>query len=54
MRAIRNVYKVLIGKPAWEITIGKACCRWEGNIKVDDKEIGCGIEFSWLSIGPGD
>jgi len=38
----RRVYRVLVGKPEGKIPLGKPRHRWEDNIKVDLKEVGCG------------
>ena len=37
----RNAYTVLVGKPEGKITLGRPRRRWEVNIKVDLKEVGC-------------
>jgi hypothetical protein len=34
-REMRNAYKISVGKPLSNVTLGKTCCRWEGNIKID-------------------
>jgi hypothetical protein len=36
---MRNVYKILVGKPEWKGPLGRSRCRWEDN-KMDLKEIG--------------
>jgi hypothetical protein len=35
---MRNVYKILVGKPEGKISLRKPRCRWEDNIKMDLKE----------------
>jgi hypothetical protein len=45
MVRIRNAYKTSLGKPQG---FGRSRCRWEDNIKMYVKEIGCGLD----SIGP--
>ena len=36
----RNAYRVL-GKPEGKRSLGRPRCRWEDNIKMDLKEVGC-------------
>jgi hypothetical protein len=47
----RNVYRVLVGKPEGKRSLGRPRHRWEDNIKMDLKEVGCGgmdrIELAW-------
>ena len=38
----RGVYRVLLGKPVGRRPLGRPRRRWEGNIKVDLQEVGCG------------
>jgi len=38
----REVYRVLVGKPEGKKTLGRPRHRWEGNIKMDLQEVGCG------------
>ena len=38
----RGVYRVLVGKPEGKIPLGRHRRRWEGNIKMDLQEAGCG------------
>jgi hypothetical protein len=38
---VRNLYKILLGTPAWKRQLGRYTCRMEDNIKVDLKEIEC-------------
>jgi hypothetical protein len=55
MRAIRNVYKVLVENPEEKRPLGRPRHRSENNIKIDIKEImwgvGAWIGFVWLRIG---
>jgi hypothetical protein len=37
---IKNVYKIWAGKPEGRRQVGRPRCRWEGNIKMNFKEIG--------------
>ena len=49
----RGAYRVLVGKPEGKRPLGKPRRRWENNIKMDLKEVGCGAwtGSSWLRIG---
>jgi len=38
----RVVYRVLVGKPEGNRTLGRSRRRWEDNIKMDLQEVGCG------------
>ena len=38
----RCVYRVLVGKPEGKRPLGRPRRRWEGNIKMDLQEVGCG------------
>jgi hypothetical protein len=35
----RNAYRILVGKPEGKRPLGRPRCRWEGNIKMDLREI---------------
>ena len=37
----RGVYRVLVGKPEGKRSLGTPRHRWEGNIKIDLREVGC-------------
>jgi hypothetical protein len=37
----RGVYGVLVGKPEGKRTLGRPRRRWEDNIKMDSREVGC-------------
>jgi hypothetical protein len=39
MEELRNVYKILIGKPERKRPLGRPRCRWK-NIKMDLRDIG--------------
>ena len=41
MEQSRNAYRVLVGKPEGKRPLGWPRCRWEDNIKMDLKEVGC-------------
>jgi len=38
----RGVFRFLVGKPEGKRPLGRSRCRWEGNIKMDLQEVGCG------------
>jgi hypothetical protein len=40
------VYRVLVGKPEGKRPLGRPRRRWEDNIKMDLKEVGCG---GWMA-----
>ena len=56
MGEIKDVYRVLVGKPEGESPLGRTRSRWEDNIKIDVQEVGWGtwIGSIWLRIGTGD
>ena len=37
----RNAYRVLVRKPEEKIPLGRPRRRWEDNIKMDLREVGC-------------
>jgi hypothetical protein len=45
----RDVYRVLVGKPEGKRTVGRPRRRWEGNIKADIQEVGCG-GMDWFEL----
>jgi hypothetical protein len=40
MGAIRNAYKILVGKLEWKIPFGRPRRRWKDNIRMDLEKIG--------------
>ena len=52
----RGIYRVLLGKPEGKRPFGRPRRRWEDNIKMELKEVGCGArtESSCLWRGTGD
>jgi hypothetical protein len=45
----RGVYGVLIGKPEGKRPLGRPLRRWEGNIKMDLREIGI-VGANWIQL----
>jgi len=41
--------RVLVGKPEGMRKLGRSKCRWEDNIKMDLKEVGCG-DTDWIEL----
>ena len=41
MEQSRNAYRVLVGKPEGKRPVGRPRHRWEDNIKMDLREVGC-------------
>jgi hypothetical protein len=41
MEEIRNLYKVLVGKPEEKRVLGRRRRRWKDNIRMDFRETGC-------------
>ena len=50
-----GVYRVLVGKPERKRPFGRRRHRWEGSMKIDLQEVGCGVwtPSSWLRIWIG-
>jgi hypothetical protein len=51
----RGVYRGLMGKPVGSRPLGRPRRRWEDNIKMDLREIRCGVwtGSSWLRMATG-
>jgi hypothetical protein len=49
MREVRGVYRVLLGTPEGKRPLGRPRHRWEGNIKIDLQEVGCG-DMDWIDL----
>jgi len=45
----RGVYVILVGKPEGKRPLGRPRHRWEDNIKMDLKEVGCG-GIDWIDL----
>ena len=41
MEQSRNAYRVLVGKPEGKSHLGRPRRRWEDNIRMDLREVGC-------------
>ena len=41
MEQSRNVYRILVGKPEGNRPLGRPRRRWEDNIKMHLREVGC-------------
>ena len=41
MEPFHNAYRVLMGKPEGKRSLGRPRRRWEDNIKMDLREVGC-------------
>jgi hypothetical protein len=41
---MRNAFRILVGKRRGEIPLRTSRCRWEDSIKMDLREIGCGLD----------
>jgi len=52
-----GVYRVLVGKPEGKRPLGRPRRRWDDNIKMDLREVGCGVWFGsrwpWTGTGGG-
>ena len=45
----RGVHRVLVGKPEGKRPLGRPRLRWEDNIKMDVREVGCG-GMDWIEL----
>jgi hypothetical protein len=45
----RGVYRVLVWKPEGKRPLGRPRRKWEGNIKMDLQEVGCG-GMDWIAV----
>jgi hypothetical protein len=50
-----GAYRALVGKPEGRRPLERPRRRWEDNIKMDLREVGCGAQTGliWLRIGRG-
>jgi hypothetical protein len=45
-RNMKTEYKILFAEPEEKIPLGRPRRRWENNIKMDHRIVGCGLEKS--------
>jgi hypothetical protein len=45
----RDVYTVLVGKPEGKRPLGRPRRRWEDNIRIELREVGCG-GMDWIRL----
>jgi hypothetical protein len=45
----RNAYRILVGNPEGKRPLGRPRRRWEDNIRMDLREIGCG-GMDWIDL----
>jgi hypothetical protein len=45
----RGAYRALVGKPEGRKPLGRPRRRWEDNIKMDLREVGCG-GMDWINL----
>ncbi|KAJ4431235.1 hypothetical protein ANN_19832, partial [Periplaneta americana] len=45
----RNAYRVLVGRPEGKRPLGRPRRRWEDNIKMDLREVGCD-DRDWINL----
>jgi len=45
----RRTYRILVGNPEGKRPLGRPRLRWEDNIKMDLKEVGCG-GMDWIYL----
>ena len=45
----RGVYRALVGKPEGRSPLGRPRRRWEDNIRMDLREVGCGC-VDWMEL----
>jgi hypothetical protein len=44
-----GMYRILMGKPEGKRPLRRPRCRWEGNIRMDLQEVGCG-GMDWIGL----
>ena len=52
MGEMKGVYRVLVWKPEGKRPLGRPRRRWEGNIKTDLQQVGCG-GVDWIELAQG-
>jgi len=45
----RDIYRILVGKPEGKTPMVRPRHRWENNIKMDLREVGCGV-MNWIEL----
>jgi hypothetical protein len=45
----KGVYRVLVGKPERRRLLGRPRRKWEGDIRMDLREVGCGC-VDWMEL----
>jgi hypothetical protein len=45
----KGVHRVLVGKPEGKRAFGRPRHGWEGNMKMDPQEVGCG-GMDWMDL----
>ena len=49
MEQFRNAYRVLVGKPESKRPLGRPRRKWEDNIEMDLREVGCDHR-GWIAL----
>jgi hypothetical protein len=49
MGEVRNVHRVLVGKPQGKRPLGRSRHRWEDNIRMELQEVICG-GMDWIGL----
>ena len=49
MEQFKYAYRVLLGKPEGKRSLGRPRCRWEDNIRMDLREVGCDPR-DWVAL----
>ena len=49
MEQSRNAYSILVGKPEGKRSLGRQRRRWEDNIRMDLREVGCN-PGEWIDL----
>ena len=49
MEQSRNAYRILVGNPEGKRPLGRTRRRWEDNIKIDFREVGCDAG-DWIDL----
>ena len=53
MEQSRNAYRALMGNPEGTRPLGRPKRRWEDNIKMDLREVGCDPRDGWILLKIG-